>query len=291
MRRTAPAIAALALIAAVTCVPAPAAGKAKRKIDVHPGSSAITRALERVDAGGVLRIHAGRYHEALTIEKEVKLVGVGKRRPVIDAACADPSTIEVRADRVRLRGLKVIGAAVANEIDFSGVSGGRVKDVVLKDTCDAAYGVNVFASGPTSIVDSRANGFDDAGFYIGQITSTPGGSIRVMQSESHDNHRGVIVENSAGGRIGVAQNDIHDNRVPIGGSTPTGIFIHNSDGVTVYENEIARNGIGLHLSPNSDGNSAAFNFFLDNALDIRNQGTGNCGLDNSVSTGDALPPC
>lgn len=59
----------------------------------------------------------------------------------------------------------------------------------------------------------------------------------------------------------------------------------------MLENEIARNEIGLELSPNSDGNSAVFNRLLDNTVDIRNQGTGNCGTDNAFSTGDALPPC
>jgi predicted transcriptional regulator of viral defense system len=38
-------------------------------------------------------------------------------------------------------------------------------------------------------------------------------------------------------------------------------------------------------------NSAVFNQLLDNTVDIRNQGTGNCGSDNAFSTGDALPPC
>ena len=113
----------------------------------------------------------------------------------------------------------------------------------------------------------------------------------MAQSESLGNHRGVIVENSAGGEIVVEQSFIHDNRVPIEGSTPTGVFINNSDGVRVLENEIARNGIGLDLSPNSDRNSAVFNQLLDNTVDIRNQGTGNCGIDNAFSTGDALPPC
>jgi parallel beta-helix repeat protein len=276
-----------ALVALLAFVPI---ATAKRKIEVRPGPDAISRAIERADAGDVLRIHRGRYTETPAIDKRLKLVGVGKRRPVIDGQCSTRSTVEARADGVRLRRLKVVGG-LAIEVDFTAVSGGRANNLVVRDSCDAEYGINVYATGPIGIVDSVARGFHDAGFYVGEVTSTPGGRVRVRRSESTRNHRGVIVENSAGGEIVVAQNDIHDNRVPIAGSVPTGVYIHNSDGVRVEENEVARNGIGLHMSADSDANVAAFNLFLDNGVDIRNQGSGNCGIDNVVATGDALPPC
>jgi parallel beta-helix repeat protein len=290
MRRSAPAIAALALLVLVACVPETATAKGKRKIEVRPGPNAIENAVARADAGDVLRIHSGRYEETPAVDKRLKLVGVGKRRPVIDGQCSTRSTVEARADGVRLRRLKVVGG-LAIEVDFTAVSGGRANNLVVRDSCDAEYGINVFASGPVGIVNSVARGFHDAGFYVGEVTSTPGGRVRVRRSESMNNHRGVIVENSVGGEIVVAQNDIHDNQVPFTGSVPTGVYIHNSDGVRVEENEVARNGIGLHLSADSDANVAAFNLFLDNGVDIRNQGTGNCGIDNVVATGDALPPC
>jgi nitrous oxidase accessory protein NosD len=282
------------LVAAVVvisvAIASPAAAK-KRKIDVRPGPNAITKALARADRRDTLRLHGRRYREAVTIEESVKLVGVGRRRPVIDARCESPFTVAVRADNVSLKRLEVRGAdggPFPSEVDFRRVSGGRASNLLVRDSCDAEYGINVVDTGPVTIVNSVARGFSDAGFYVGEVTSTPGGQIRVAQSDAFDNRRGVIVENSAGGEIVVEQNFIHDNRVPI---QPTGVFIHNSDGVRVLENEIARNGIGLHLDQNSDGNSALFNSLLDNEVDIRNQGTGNCGTDNAFSTGDPLPPC
>jgi nitrous oxidase accessory protein NosD len=288
-RRTAAAIAALSLLALVTS--APTATAAKRKIDVRPGKEALSKALDRARDGAVLRIHGRRYREAVTIDKRVKLVGVGRRRPVIDARCGSPTTIEVLADGVRLRRLEVVGADTANEVAFDEVSRGRAGNLVVRDTCDALYGINVYDTGPISIANSRARGFDDAGFYVGEIASTPGGAIRVLQSESVKNHRGVIVEDSTSdATIRVANNLIHDNTVPVPGSTPAGIFIHNSDGVQVDENELRRNDIGLHLSSGSDGNVAAYNLF-DNPVDVLDEGTGNCGIENLAFTGDALPPC
>lgn len=285
------ALALCALAIGLAASPAPA-GKGKRKIEVRPGAGAITDALERARGGDVLRIHKGRYEEALAITQRVKLVGVGKRRPVIDAGCSTRTTIDALADGVRLRRLKVIGADTATEVDFNGVSGGRAADLVLRDTCDAEYGINVFDTGPMTIVDSRATGFDDAGFYIGGISRTPNGEIRLARSEAYGNLRGLIVENSAGGEIRVRRNDFHHNDVTVAPGLPTGILITNSDGVRVQQNEVASNArFGLHLTEDSDRNLIDANRFLGNPIDIRNQGTGNCGSGNSAQTGDALPPC
>jgi parallel beta-helix repeat protein len=275
-------------------LPAIASARAKHKLDVHPGNDALAQALERARDGDVLRIHGRQYREAVTIDERVKLVGVARRRPVIDARCGSDIAIAVRADGVQLKRLEVRGAEgdrFPSEVDFNGVSNGRASNLVVRDTCDAEYGINVFNTGPIAIVNSRAVGFDDAGFYVGGISSTPGGAIRVRQSESVKNHRGVIVEDSTpDATISVANNFIHGSTVPITGSIPAGIFIHNSDGVRIRENEVRNNNIGLHLTPGSDGNAALYNLF-DNIVDVRNQGTGNCGADNSFVTGDALPPC
>jgi parallel beta-helix repeat protein len=294
VRRTAGISGALAVaVVVVGLAAAPGvAGKGKRKLEVRPGPDAIENALDRARGGDVLRIHKGRYEESPAIERRVKLVGVGKRRPVIDAGCSTRTTIEAQADGVRLKRLKVVGAATATEVDFNGVSGGRVDDLVVRDTCDAEYGINVFDAGPMEIVDSRATGFDDAGFYIGQITSTPGGAIRLRRSESYANLRGLIVENSAGGQIVVRRNDFHHNNISIPPALPTGILITNSDGVRVAQNEIADNArFGLHLTADSDRNLIDGNVFLDNPVDVSNEGTGNCGSGNAFETGDALPPC
>jgi hypothetical protein len=97
---------------------------------------------------------------------------------VIDCECEAELTVAVRHDDVKLRGLKVVGAgtgAFPIAVDFRGVSGGGVRDVVMKDTCgDAEYGVNLFETGPIDVRDSRAVGFSDAGFYAGAISGNAG---------------------------------------------------------------------------------------------------------------------
>jgi parallel beta-helix repeat protein len=286
------AFALCALLAIGSVVAPSAAANGKRKVEVRPGPNAIANALDRADDGQVLRIHKGHYDEALTIDERVKLVGVGKRRPVIDAGCGSPTTIRVVADGVRLRRLKVVGADPGDEVAFAEVSGGRASNVVVRDTCDALYGINVYDTGPIEIRRSRALGFDDAGFYIGEITSTGSGAIRLRGSQSYQNHRGLIVENSSGGEIRVIRNRFHGNNVPVGFFPPTGVLINNSDGVRVEANTVSDNGIfGLLLSSGSDGNVIDRNSFFANPVDIQNEGSGNCGSGNEFTTGAPLPPC
>jgi parallel beta-helix repeat protein len=286
----------VALAAFVVGAALPATGIAKqRTVTVRPGKNAITKALKRVKEPGLVRVKSGRYRESVTIDKQVKVKGVGKGgRPVIDGQCRAELTVAVQHDDVRLRGLKVVGAGSGTfpiEVDYRGVSGGGVKDLVMKDTCDAEYGINLYATGPIDVVDSKAVGFSDAGFYVGEITATPGGAIRVRGNEAFHNTRGVIVENSAGGDVQVSDNVFNFNDVP-GFAGAAGIVINNSDGVLVEGNEARSNlDFGLHLTPGSDGNVVLSNTLLGNPVDIRDQGSGNCGAGNTFATGDPLPPC
>jgi parallel beta-helix repeat protein len=287
---------AAALLAVALAVAPDGIAKSKHRIGVRPGPDAIGRALDRVAGGGVLRIHKGRYHEELTVEKRVKLVAAGKRRPVIDGDCDAQITLAVRADGVRLKHLKVVGADESagpfpSEVDFRGVSGGIANDLVVRDTCDAEYGINAFDAGGVEIIGSRAVGFSDAGLYVGEIRSGP---VEVTGNESYGNNRGLIVENSespVANYIQVRDNEFHDNNIP-GFTGPTGILINNSDGVVMQGNQVRSNAeFGLHLSPTSDRNVVTNNAIVGNPIDIRDQGTGNCGSGNSFETGDALPPC
>jgi parallel beta-helix repeat protein len=101
----------------------------------------------------------------------------------------------------------------------------------------------------------------------------------------------VIVENSAGGDIRVSDNVFNFNDV-LGFAGAAGIVINNSDGVLVERNEARGNlDFGLHLTPGSDRNTILSNTLLDNPVDLRNQGSGNCGTGNTFATGDPLPPC
>jgi parallel beta-helix repeat protein len=276
-------------------------------IEVHPGANAINKALARAHNGDVLRIHDGTYREAFTVDKRVRLRGVGGR-PLIDARCRSRATIQVASGGVTLDHLKVVGAAESSdqgpfpsEVDTRGVGTGNLRDLVLHDTCGgteegAEYGINVFNSGPVEVSDNRiTGGFSDAGIYIGGIVDTGAGQLRVVNNATYLNHQGVIVEDSGfDGVVVVSNNDIHRNIGAGVEGSRAGIFLHNSDRVRMRNNTIRNNGdFGINLDPNSDNNRLFDNTVTSNPTDLQNDGSRNCGSGNvfgSVS-GNPLGRC
>jgi parallel beta-helix repeat protein len=171
------------------------------------------------------------------------------------------------------------------------VPDGRADDLRVRNTCEAEYGINVFATGALQVTDNRASGFADAGIYVGDITSTPNGTLLVADNRSFANNKGIIVEFSAGGDIAVFSNEVHDNNIP-GIGEQVGLFVFDSEGVRIQSNRIRNNGqAGLVLTPNADNNSITDNEITGNPVDVRNEGLGNCGAGNTFATGGPLSPC
>ncbi|MBA3727831.1 MAG: right-handed parallel beta-helix repeat-containing protein [Actinobacteria bacterium] len=258
-------------------------------IEVYPGPNALAQALAAADPGDILNIHAGVYHEAVTVSDDALTLRAAGDGPVtVDGDCQTRYVIAVRADGVEIVGLRVTGAAEGfgpfpAEIDFSNLTGGRVHDSVLRDTCDAEYGVNVFSVGGAMTVSaSTASGFSDAGIYIGGITS-PGATVVVRGNHAFANYWGIIVEDSAGGSISVLGNNVHDN-------SPAGIYVPRSDGVSIWNNSVMNNDqAGIHLTAESDDNLIARNTVEGHFFDLRDDGgSSNCWRNNvyTTSSGD-----
>jgi parallel beta-helix repeat protein len=283
--RRAPIAVALALLA----LPAPAAA---RTLDVHPGS--LHRALERADRGDTLIVHEGRYKGSFVIRERLKVFGAqGERRPLIDGLCRTRVTVEVAADGVVLRRLHVVGAdesagTLPIEVDFTDRRSGTISHSLLRDTCDAEYGVNVFHSRRIRVIRNRALGFSDAGIYVGGVDTTGSGVLTVRGNRSFNNNRGFILEDSAGGTIRVLHNRFTGNRSP-GHGPPSGIFVRNSDAGVFRENTVTGNGrFGVDLDGNSDRNRFVLNLLRPNPVNVRDLGSGNCGGGNRP---DAFPAC
>ena len=292
------ALAALALLGLVLVPAGAGAGKRHHRkpgIYVRPGPGAISKAIDRAKGGQTIRIRRGRYHEALVIDKPVRLMAAGKVRPVIDGGCATQFTVAVRSSNVILRRLKVVGAdeghgAFPSEVDFNSVTTGRARGLVVKDTCDAEYGINVFGTGPIELLHNEARGgFSDAGIYVGGITDTRSGALRVKGNISYGNNRGIIVEDSSGVDLRVTANRLFSNTIPAGEGEPSGLFLHRSDGILIFANSIHDNGqYGIHLDDGSENNLLFDNAVSSNPIDFLAESSGNCGAGN---TGFSVPPC
>jgi hypothetical protein len=275
----------LALGAALAVVPSGSAGAGPSDvIEVFPGPNAINNALNVAQAGDTLNIHAGTYSERVNVDVQgVTLRSAGDGEVTVDGSCSAATTVDVLAERVTIRGLRVIGAglgAVPIAIDFSGRDSGRVISSVVEDTCgDAWYGINVYQGGSIKIVGNVASGFDDAGIYVGDISSTPFGPLVIRGNESFGNNKGVIVQDSGGADIQVSENSIHDNLV-------TGIWVNLADGIEVFKNTLNANGnTGIEVDEFSDGNMIRRNRALGHTFDLFDGGgTGNCWTENVYVT-------
>ena len=120
------------------------------------------------------------------IDKGVVVHSAGDGTVTVDGRCLVRFTIEATASGVRLRGLRVVGAAEGfgpypAEVDFAAVRTGEVSGSTTVDTCKdasgdggAEYGISVFGSGPIQVVGNETSGFTDSGIYIGGDHRTRG---------------------------------------------------------------------------------------------------------------------
>jgi parallel beta-helix repeat protein len=258
---------------------------------VYPGPDAIERAIDRANPGDTLVIHGGRYPERVVVDKRLDLVAAPNVIPVITGGCDVRTTVDVAANGVLLRGLKVIGGLVI-EVDASFVRNVTFRDLTVTDTCgDAYYGVNVYEAGSVLVAKTRASRFVDAGIYVGGIDEGP---VMVRRNVTFQNNRGILIEDVQPDTIQVLDNRSSHNRLS-GLGPPSGIWLHIADGAVVGGNTFHGNGdYGIHLDPQSNGNVVRGNTATNNdELDILDEGSGNCFQNNTYGTSDpaTLPPC
>jgi parallel beta-helix repeat protein len=290
----------LAVVVALGVLATPAAAKT---IHVRAKKNdAINKAIDRANLGDRLVVHKGTYKDPVVVHKRVRIVGKKKKRgrkskkPVIATGCGASTAVDVSADGVTLRRLKIRGGDDFS-LDMSFVDAGTAKQLRVVDACDALYGINVFDSGPLQLLQNRSSGYLDAGIYVGGIENTLGQPMVISDNSSFGNNRGLIVEDSddepgESVEIRVTGNRFDDNNIPDppGEGPPVGIFVNRSDNVTFIDNQVVGNGsYGVHLDPQSAFNRFFNNTFSGNGVqNVRDEGSGNCGSGNVPNE---FPPC
>jgi parallel beta-helix repeat protein len=286
------AIAGTACVLLGCGVPAARAGNV---IEVFPTPGALQAALNAAAPGDTLLLHAGTYNEAVDVNTaNVTVKAFGDGTAVVDAGCDALTTIDVNANGVRIERLTVRGG-LYYEVDYQFVTGGVLLRSTLRDTCDALYGVNVYQNnGAMTIVGNRANGFSDAGIYVGSIDTTGSQTILIAGNYSYGNNRGVIVEETEpAARIAVVRNRLVDNTLAGLSPTTAGIFLHIATGVLIDRNTVLRNDDrGIELDASSNGNRVTDNTVDGHTFDLANFGSGNCFSGNTYTTSTGpLPTC
>ena len=292
----------LAALAAIVLLPAAAEAK---KVEVKPGTGTLQKAVDKAKPGDKLVLKANRtYKGGVEIEKRltIKGPGNGERLPAVDGRCREAFTVLVFGNPVTLKNFEVTGSTDAQgsqyggaEVNFIEGGGGSVSGMRFEDTCGVLYGVNVFDTGDVLVADSRFEGYDDAGVYVGGIRS-PEDAIEVTGNTATEGNTGVLIEDSEShGGIVVSGNATNANEA---GFTPRGIFIRNSDDVVISDNVADGNSFaGLWLDATSDDNRVLNNQGSGNGLnaqaepgaDLINDGAGNCGSGNAFGTSQGNP--
>ncbi len=298
---------AAALAAALIAAPAAQA----KKYDVKPGKGTLQKAIDKAKKGDKLVLaKKGEYKGGVTIENRKNLTikgpNDGKKLPTVDGRCNVAFTMLVLSPGIVLQNFKVTGATDAAggqyggaEVNFIEGGSGAALGLSLQDKCGVKYGVNVFDTGDVLVDESDFKGYDDAGVYVGGIRN-PEHVVEVTDNTAKENNRGILIEDSAGnGGILVANNETNANT---NGFTPTGIFLHNADGVVISGNVTDSNPYaGIHLDVTSDDNRVLDNRASGNGTsaqggtgaDLFNEGIGNCGSGNTFGTvaGNPLGAC
>jgi parallel beta-helix repeat protein len=276
---------------------------------VKPGKGTLAKAVKKAKNGDKLILEKkGVYKGPVTVDKRLTIKGPsdGKKLPTVDGRCDTAFTMLILANPVTLQNFKVTGATDAAasqyggaEVNFIEGGGGSATGLAMQDGCGVKYGVNVFDTGDVLVDESKFEGYDDAGVYVGAIRN-PEHVVQVTDNVATENNRGILIEDSAGnGGIQVASNTTNSNT---NGFTPTGIFLHNADGVVINDNTATGNPYaGIHLDVTSDDNRLLDNTATGNAAgaqggtgaDLLNEGAGNCGAGNVFGTtaGNPLGAC
>ena len=303
VRRT---LVAAALGAALVVAPAAQA----KKFDVKPGKGTLQKAIDKAKPGDKLALKKkGEYRGGVLVDKSLTIRGPGngKKLPTVDGRCNTAFTMLVIDSPVTLKNFKVTGATDelgsqygGAEVNFIEGGGGAAIGLKMQDECGVKYGVNVFDTpGDVLVTQGRYKGYDDAGVYVGGIRNA-GSSVEVTDNVATENNRGILIEDSEGNAgILVADNVANSNT---NGFTPSGIFLHNADGVVISGNGSDSNPYaGIHIDVTSDGNRVLDNQASGNGagaqggagFDFLNEGSGNCGSGNRFATvgGNPLGAC
>ena len=265
-------------------------------LTVRPGPNAIQKAVNKADPGDKLVVKRGKYREDVQVDKRLRIVGKRGQRPVIDGDCETDVVVDVAANGVLLKHLKVMGARsdpTGYTVNLVGVESGTLRDLAVRESCNgdpAYYGVNVFNTGALKITGLRASGgFVDAGIYVGEIGDVGSETFLIARNDSRGNNVGILIEDSEPeANIVVRRNVVNGN--DFGNlSEPAGILVRRSDGGRYAGNHANRNGdYGIHLDPDSDGNRVLDNAAHSNgAANFLDEGSGNCGSGNSFP----IDPC
>ncbi len=230
LRRAAPWVLALLLL-----WPGSAAAGGRLLVVAPEGPyQTLAEALAVAGDGDTIRVEGGLYHGSLTVERSVRLVGVGW--PVLDGG-GTGTVLRIRAPGVEVRGFHIRGTGDSLDQENAGIYVEATEAVIVGNRLeDVLFGIYLKQAPRSRVVGNRIEG---KAIDIGLV----GDGIRLWNS--HDSlvrgnevtrARQVIIQHSD--RTRVEQNRLTDLLI--------GIHSMVSQETQILENEITRCDVGIY---------------------------------------------
>ena len=260
--RTAAALLAVMMGAAIIGTAAPASADHRKTIKVKPGES-IQAAIDAAKPGDKIKIKAGTYHENVYVNKDfIELEGAGARKtfllpPTVASPnpCTDASGIFgavcVGFGAAPVRGFELEGMTISNFLNGAflvNTAGAEIERMVFANNSE--YGAFYNSSTGGRIHDNVAYGSGEAGLYVGD---SPNAKVQVEDNEVYDNGNGFLLRDASNGEA--EDNDAHDNCI--------GILVLNTgepgpaDGWKVHDNDVNHNNKACPASDEAPPTSGA----------------------------------
>jgi parallel beta-helix repeat protein len=206
------------------------------EITVHNGSS-IQAAVDIAGPGTVIKIEAGVYQEAVTIDKSnITLIGLNgqKQEGVTIQNPGDEEngiTVTGNGDGFVLKNVTVKDFE-ENGVYLSGVDGFLLSHVTTIN--NGEYGLFPVHSTNGIIEECVATGHSDTGIYVGQSTN-----VAINHSEAYANVNGIEIENCS--NIIAEKNRSYNNVAGMLVILLPGLEIKESSGILLSKNQVENN--------------------------------------------------
>jgi parallel beta-helix repeat protein len=207
-----------------------------QEITVHNGSS-IQAAVDAAQPGTVIKIEAGLYQEAITVNKNnITLVGLNgmKQEGVTIQNPGDEEngiTVTANGDGFVLKNVTVKGFE-ENGVFLEGVDGFLLSHVTTIN--NGEYGLFPVHSTNGVIEECSASGHTDTGIYVGQSTN-----VAVNKNEAFANVNGIEIENCS--NIIADKNHTYDNVCGILVVLLPGLQVKASSNILLTKNQVENN--------------------------------------------------
>ena len=206
------------------------------EITVHNGSS-IQAAVDAAGPGTVIRIEAGVYQEAVTIDKSnITLIGLNGQK-LEGVTIQNPGdeengiTVSENGDGFVLKNVTVKDFK-ENGVYLTGVDGFLLSHVTAIN--NGEYGLFPVHSTNGIIEECVATGHSDTGIYVGQSTN-----VAINHSEAYANENGIEIENCS--NVIAEKNHSYNNVAGMLVILLPGLQVKEPSGIMLSKNQVENN--------------------------------------------------